>query len=43
MSEGERGELAGRIAADSEEAIAKATRDGMFVLPLTSNIAAGHL
>jgi ubiquinone/menaquinone biosynthesis C-methylase UbiE len=43
MSEGERGELAGRIAADSEEAIAKATRDGMFVLPLTSNIATGHL
>ena len=43
MSQGERDELAGRIAADSEEAIAKATRDGMFVLPLTSNIATGHL
>ena len=42
MSEGERGELAGRIVADSEEAIARATRDGMFVLPLTSNVATGH-
>jgi SAM-dependent methyltransferase len=43
MSEGERSELAGRMAADSEEVIAKATKNGMFVLPLTSNIATGHL
>ena len=43
MSEGERGELAGRIAADSEEVIAKATRAGMFVLPLSSNVATGRL
>ena len=34
MSEAERGELAGRIAADSEHAIAKATKNGTFVLPL---------
>ena len=39
MSEAERGELAGRIAADSEHAIAKATKNGTFVLPLTTNIA----
>lgn len=39
MSEAERGELAGRIAADSGHAIAKATKNGMFVLPLTTNIA----
>jgi ubiquinone/menaquinone biosynthesis C-methylase UbiE len=39
MSEAERGQLAGRIAAESAEAIAKATRNGMFVLPLTTNIA----
>jgi ubiquinone/menaquinone biosynthesis C-methylase UbiE len=39
MSEAERGELAGRIAAESGDAIAKATKNGRFVLPLTSNIA----
>jgi len=39
MSEAERGELAGRIAADSGQAIAQATKNGMFVLPLTTNIA----
>jgi ubiquinone/menaquinone biosynthesis C-methylase UbiE len=39
MSEAERGELAGRIAAESQDLIAKATRNGMFVIPLTTNIA----
>jgi ubiquinone/menaquinone biosynthesis C-methylase UbiE len=39
MSEAERGELAGRIAAESGDAISKATKDGMFVLPLTTNLA----
>ncbi len=39
MSEAERGELAGRIAADSQDVIARATKNGMFVLPLTTNIA----
>jgi SAM-dependent methyltransferase len=42
MSEGERGELAGRISADSAQVIAKATINGVFVLPLTTNIATGH-
>ncbi len=39
MSEAERGELAGRIAIESHYVIAKATKNGMFVLPLTTNIA----
>ena len=43
MSEAERGELAGRIAADSGEAIARATKAGIFVLPLTTNIATGEV
>lgn len=43
MSEAERGELAGRIAADSGDVIARATRNGMFVVPLTSTIATADL
>ena len=39
MSEAERGELAGRIAAESADAIARATRNGVFTLPLTSTMA----
>jgi ubiquinone/menaquinone biosynthesis C-methylase UbiE len=39
MSEAERGELAGRIAAESQNVIAGATKNGTFVLPLTTNIA----
>ena len=39
MSEAERGELASQIAAESGDAIAKATKNGLFVLPLTTNIA----
>jgi hypothetical protein len=39
LSESERGELAGRIAADSQEAIARYTRNGAFVFPITTNIA----
>lgn len=39
MSEAERGELAGRIAAESGDVIARATRNGVFVVPLTSTIA----
>jgi SAM-dependent methyltransferase len=42
MSERERGELAGRIAAESADVIARATKDGVFVLPLTSIIAIGR-
>jgi hypothetical protein len=43
LSEPERGELAGRIAAESRQAIAKATKNGVFVLPLTTNIATAHV
>jgi hypothetical protein len=39
MGDTERGELAGRIAAESQDAIANATKNGMFVLPLATNIA----
>ena len=39
MSEPERGELAGRVAAESQDVIARATKNGVFVLPLTTNIA----
>jgi len=39
MSEAERGELAGRIAVESAHAIARATKGGMFVLPLSTTIA----
>jgi hypothetical protein len=41
MSEPERGELAGRIAAESGDLIAKATKNGTFVLPMVTNIATG--
>ncbi|MEO7274635.1 MAG: methyltransferase domain-containing protein [Vicinamibacterales bacterium] len=39
MSEAERGELAGRIAAESQDVIVKATKNGACVLSLTTNIA----
>jgi ubiquinone/menaquinone biosynthesis C-methylase UbiE len=39
LNESERGELAGRIAADSQEAIANHMDDGTFVFPITTNIA----
>src|SRR5262249_38876735 len=43
MSETERGELAGRIAVESQEVIVRATKNGMFVLPLTTIIASAHV
>jgi len=43
MSEAERGELAGQIAAESRDAIAKATKNGVFVLPLTTIFATAHV
>jgi hypothetical protein len=43
MSEAERGELAARVAAESGAAITKATKNGMFVLPLTTNIATADI
>jgi len=42
MSEAERGELAGRIAAESQDVIARATKNGMFVLPLATLMATAH-
>ena len=39
LKEGERGELAGRIAAESRAVIARHTKDGEFVIPLSTNIA----
>lgn len=43
MSEAERGELAGRIAEESQHVIAKATQNGTFLLPLTATMATGHI
>ena len=43
MSEAERGELAARIAAESGRAIAKATKNGTFAIPLTTNIATADI
>jgi len=43
MSEAERGELAGQIAAESQDVIAKATKNGSLVLPLAANIATAHV
>ena len=43
MTESERGELALRIAAESQDVIAKATKNGVFLLPLTTNIASAHV
>ena len=43
MNEVERGELAGRVAADSADLIARSTKDGTFQLRLTTNIATAHL
>jgi len=34
MNQVERGELAGQIAAETQEVIGRATKNGMFVLPL---------
>jgi ubiquinone/menaquinone biosynthesis C-methylase UbiE len=39
MSEAERGELAERIARESQNAIGRATKNGVFVLPLKAIIA----
>ena len=39
MNEGERSELAGRIGAESQAVIARYTKQGEFVMPLSTNIA----
>jgi ubiquinone/menaquinone biosynthesis C-methylase UbiE len=43
MSETERSELAGRVAAESQDVLAGATRNGMFVLPLKTAIATARV
>jgi ubiquinone/menaquinone biosynthesis C-methylase UbiE len=43
MTEPERGELAAQIAGESRHAIDRATRNGMFVLPLTTTVATGRV
>jgi ubiquinone/menaquinone biosynthesis C-methylase UbiE len=43
MSEAERGELAGRIAAESQDVIAAATTNGTFTITLTANMATAHV
>jgi ubiquinone/menaquinone biosynthesis C-methylase UbiE len=43
MGEQERGGLAERIAAESQDVIRRATKDGMFVLPLTSTVATARV
>jgi hypothetical protein len=43
MSEAERGELAAQIAAESQDVIARATRNGMFVVPLTATSGTGRV
>lgn len=42
MDERARGELADRIASESQDVIASATIGGMFVLPLSTTIATGR-
>jgi len=39
MSEAERGVLADRVAAESQDMIEGATKNGAFVLPLTTHLA----
>jgi ubiquinone/menaquinone biosynthesis C-methylase UbiE len=43
LSEAERGELAGQIADESQSAVARSTKNGMFVLPLTTIFATAHV
>jgi SAM-dependent methyltransferase len=43
MSEAERGELAGQVAAESQDVVARATTNGMFVLPLATIFAVAHV
>ena len=43
MSEAERSELAGQIAAESQEAVGNAMKNGVFVLPLTANFATARV
>jgi hypothetical protein len=42
LNEEERRDLAARIAAESHEVIARSTKHGEFVMPLSTNIATGR-
>lgn len=42
MSEAARAELAGQVASESQEMIAKATKNGRFLLPLSTRVAVAH-
>lgn len=43
LSEEERSELAGRIATESQDVIARSTQNGLFQLPLTAISATAHI
>jgi ubiquinone/menaquinone biosynthesis C-methylase UbiE len=43
LAEAERSELARRIAVESRDVIAKSTKNGVFVLPLSTIFAVGHV
>jgi ubiquinone/menaquinone biosynthesis C-methylase UbiE len=43
LSEAERGALADRIASESQDVVGRATKNGMFVIPLTTVLATGHI
>jgi ubiquinone/menaquinone biosynthesis C-methylase UbiE len=43
MSEAERSELAGQVAAESQDIVAKATTNGTFVLPLSTHVAVAYV
>ena len=43
LNEAERGELAARIAADSQDVIARSTKNGAWVFPLATNIATARV
>jgi ubiquinone/menaquinone biosynthesis C-methylase UbiE len=43
LSEAERGQLAGQVAAESRDLVSAAIRDGVFVLPMTTLVATAHV
>jgi hypothetical protein len=43
LNEGERREVAGQIVAKSHAVIARYTKHGAFVIPLSTNIATAHV
>ena len=43
LSEAERGQLAGQVAAESRDLVSAAIRDEVFVLPMTTLVATAHV